>query len=111
MTVLTKMEASFRIDYLVRCRQKKKDDLSRGFREVYKAKAHKVSLENDILKAWKNVCPVTKKLMDDLGGALRYRHWVAHGRYWVPKFASKYDFVSVYSLAEEILKTLPLCSR
>src|ERR1035437_2116457 len=32
--VLTALEAAFRIDYLYRCQKKKRDDLSRAFRDI-----------------------------------------------------------------------------
>ena len=48
------------------------------------------------------------KLIGDLRGAFRFRHWLAHGRYWNPKLGQKYDFVSVYSLAANVLGDFPL---
>ena len=45
LTVLSAMEAAFRIDYLLRCYRKKRDSLSRAFRELHKRRASKVDLE------------------------------------------------------------------
>src|SRR6266581_118245 len=38
LAILASLEAAFRIDYLLRCYRKRKDALSRVFREIYKAK-------------------------------------------------------------------------
>jgi len=46
------------------------------------------------------------KLINALQGAFKYRHWLAHGRYWVPKYGQKYDFDSVYVLARETFEIL-----
>jgi hypothetical protein len=108
MTLLAKVEASFRVDYLVRCRTRRRDPITRRLRTVYKLKAHEASLEKDILEAWKETCPQFSKVVGQLRGALHYRHWIAHGRYWEPKLARReYDYLSVYTLAQEVL-ALPL---
>jgi hypothetical protein len=108
MTVLSKLEASFRIDYLVRCRRKKRDALTKHFREIYKTKMHKASLDDEILEGWSETYPIYRRLVGEVKGALNYRHWIAHGRYWEPKLArKKYDYLTVYTLAAEVLLTLP----
>ena len=43
MTLLASIEASFRVDYLVRSRARKKDDLSRAFKALYREKEQKAS--------------------------------------------------------------------
>ena len=41
----------------------------------------------------------------DLKGAFKFRHWLAHGRYWDPNLGrKKYDFQSLYALAEEFFE-------
>lgn len=108
LTVLSALEASFRIDYLKRCYQKEKDALSRIMREIYKKKGHHVSLEDDIFDTWKKYYPKSKNMISELLGAFKYRHWLAHGRYWEPKLGRKYDYHYIYALAEQIDNTLPL---
>jgi hypothetical protein len=110
MNLLAAVEAAFRIDYLQRCYQKKKDDVSRRFREIYKEKETRASLEDDIFEVWKNNTTGSTKLIGDLRGAFRFRHWMAHGRYWMPKFGQKYDYLSVYPLALQALTSFPLLS-
>lgn len=108
LTLLSSLEAKLRIDYLKRCYQKAKDDLSKDFRTIYKQKSHRASLEEDILETWKKHYPENKLLISELLGALKYRHWLAHGRYWTPKFGRKYDYSYIYYLIEQTYENLPL---
>ncbi len=107
LTILAAIEAAFRIDYLQRCYLKKKEPVSRAFRSLHREKGTKVSLEDDILEVWKRHGGVPSALIGNLRGAFKFRHWLAHGRYWVPKLR-KYDYLTVYPLAETALKILPL---
>jgi hypothetical protein len=108
--LLAALEASFRTDFLLRCYQRQKDEISRCFRALHKRKGNKVSFEEDIIENWKTHFPPAKHLLSELKGALRYRHWLAHGRYWTPKLGQKYDFLSVYMLAQELEQSLHLLS-
>ena len=108
MSLLAAVEAAFRIDYLQRCYQKKKDSVSRQFRGIYKKKGTRASLEEDIFEVWRNNTTGSTKLIGDLRGAFKFRHWMAHGRYWTPKFGQKYDYLSVYPLAAQALTSFPL---
>jgi hypothetical protein len=111
LEILAMIEAKFRIDYLVRSQKKKKDNLSKKFREIYKAKKNKASLTDDIIPAWKGKYPQHKTRLDNLGKALDYRNWLAHGRYWMPKKSphiSKYDYLIIYTLASDILEKMEL---
>ena len=108
LTILSSLEAVFRIDYLQRCSQKKKDTLSRAFRALYKQKAARVDLENEIFDLWKQHTNGSSVIIGGLKGAFKYRHWLAHGRYWKPKLGREYDFVSLYTLAASVLDGFPL---
>jgi len=108
LTLLSSLEAKLRIDYLKRCYKKEKDNLSKEFRAIYKEKSHRASLEEDILETWKKHHPEHKLLLSELLGALKYRHWLAHGRYWEPKLGRKYDYAYIYDLVEQTDKNLPL---
>ncbi|MCJ9674009.1 MULTISPECIES: hypothetical protein [unclassified Neorhizobium] len=107
LTVLGATEAAFRIDYLTRCYEKQKDDLSRAFREIHKEKGSKASLDRDIFDAWQVHEPAHKATISALKGAFNFRHWLAHGRYWDPKLGRKYDYITCYGLAAAALSTLP----
>jgi len=106
LEILATLEAKFRIDYLMRCQKKKRDKLSKAFREIYKKKKNKASLNDDIIRTWKNEFPLHKTRLDKLSKALDYRNWLAHGRYWLPKKSphiAEYDYLSIYSLAVDII--------
>ncbi|MCX6832138.1 MAG: hypothetical protein NT028_08410, partial [candidate division Zixibacteria bacterium] len=108
LTLLSSLEASLRIDYLNRCDRKKKDDLSREFRLIYKKQQSNISLEDGILEAWKRHCPELNALISEVIAVFKYRHWLAHGRYWKPKLGRKYDYSYIYSLTKLVYDRLPL---
>ena len=102
MMVLASIEAAFRVDYLRRCYARYRDELSRSFRVLYRDKGERVSLSEDLLEAWKSHGAMTAGLVGDIRRAFGYRHWLAHGRYYVAKLGRQYDFSSVYNLAREV---------
>jgi hypothetical protein len=108
LAMLTSIEAAFRQDYLFRCRKRLTDDLSRALRAIYKQKQDSVSLERDLFDAWSKHTSGANSLIGDLRGAFRFRNWLAHGRYWPPKLARKYDFEYLYRLADTVYCTPPL---
>jgi hypothetical protein len=110
LTILAALEAALRVDYLERVKKRHRDQLSKAFREIYKLKEHRASLEDDILDAWRDHGGADSKLIGNLKGAFKYRHWLAHGRYWIAKLPRKYDYLGVYTLADEFFDTLPLMS-
>ncbi len=102
MMVLASIEAAFRVEYLRRCYAKYRDRLSRTLRTLYETKGARVSLSDDLLEAWKNHGEMNARLVGDVRSAFGYRHWLAHGRYYVAKLGRQYDFASVYNLAREV---------
>lgn len=101
-------EASLRIDYKIRVSERLKDDLSRDFREIYKEYGDRVSLEDTILEKWKERYPQYKTNIGQYKSILKFRHWFAHGRYWIPKIGGKYDSISIYTICDNIVNKLPL---
>jgi hypothetical protein len=108
LIALAAVEAAFRIDYLLRVDTKQKDRLSRALRDLHKEKGARVSLEEDIFDAWRQHASIPPRLIGDLRGAFRYRHWLAHGMYWTAKLGQRYDFRSIWLLADGVLNTLPI---
>lgn len=111
LELLASVEAKLRIDYIVRGQNKLRDSFSRKLRKIYDKKENKASLVDDILLIWKEEKPIHKARLDNLGKALDYRNWLAHGRYWKPKkhpHVSQYDYLSIYALAVDILTNLDL---
>lgn len=104
---LTSLEARFRIDFDFRCRKRLKDPLSTYFREVEKTR-DRVRLDQDILEGWKGHTDVSGKDIGALRDAFHFRNWVAHGRYYPPKFGrAKYDFDYVYLIGDSIISGFP----
>jgi hypothetical protein len=108
LTVLGATEAVFRIDYLQRCYLKLRDNLSREFRAIHNQRGSRASLDEDIFQAWETHSPADVSVISALRGAFNFRHWLAHGRYWEPKLGRKYDYITVYGLAEAAFAKLPL---
>jgi hypothetical protein len=108
LAILVLIEASFRVDYRYRCENRLKDPLSRAFRDKYKRKQERVGLENEVFDAWGKYESGSRKLIGDLRGAFRFRHWLAHGSYWLPKLGRGYDFNYLYLLADRVFSSLTL---
>jgi hypothetical protein len=106
--ILAAVEASFRIDYIQRCQQRKKDGVSRIFREIHAEKGYQASLDDDILSVWADTSNGSKIIVGELRDAFRFRHWLAHGRYWTPKLGRRYDFYSVFTIASAALNHFAL---
>jgi len=110
LNIMASVEATIRIDYLNRVYTRKKDPVSRCFRDLHKEKGVKASLENDILKIWKQEQPSCKKAIDNFQQTLKLRHWLAHGRYWTPKLGRTYNLNHVFDIAEQLLNVLQINS-
>jgi len=114
LAIMSRIEAIFRVDYRQRCKKKLPDDVSIAFRRLrkaYGASDWQVPLEGKIFETWRTVHPVTSRLIGELKGAFRFRHWLAHGRYFQPKLGRKYDYQYLYLLAIAVLEQLPLISE
>ena len=108
MNILAALEAAFRIDFIQLGQARKRDGLSRILRSLYMEKGARASLEDDILRGWKQVYPDLRSIVSDLIGAFRYRHWLAHGRYWTPRLGRRYDYQEIYALTDSIFDAFPL---
>ena len=106
MTVLAALEAAFHVDFLQRCYGREKDAVSTEFLKLYASKGARVSLGGDILPVWRREARKLASVVADLQKVFRYRHWLAHGRYWVSD-SPKYDYEEVYGLAETVLNAFP----
>lgn len=111
LTLLASIEAALRVDFLERVYQKKKDPLSRACRNLHKDKGARASLEDKILPLWREFCSVSPLPIGELRGAFKYRHWLAHGRYWVARLGRRYDFDSIYILADAVIASLQANSQ
>lgn len=107
MNILAALEAAFRIDFIQRSQVRKRDELSRTLRRLYMEEGARASLEDGILRGWKQENPDLRSIVSDLIAAFKYRHWLAHGRYWTPKLGRRYDYQEVYALADLIFNAFP----
>ncbi|MFS0644680.1 hypothetical protein [Siminovitchia sp. 179-K 8D1 HS] len=112
LEMLSSTEAALRMDYLKRIYNRKKDNLSRIFRSIYREKSARASLDQDILENWKLQYPQIKSLIDDYKSLLNYRNWLAHGRYWTPKFGKRsYDHSLVFIVCKSLVENIKLLSE
>ncbi len=111
LEILAAIEARIKIDYIIRGQNKPRDHFSKKLRAIYDKKENRASFVDDILSTWKAELPKHKTRLDDLGKALDYRNWLAHGRYWLPKktpHIDRYDYLLIYALASDILTNMEL---
>lgn len=101
LTLLACIEAMFQLDFRARCARRLKDPLSRSFRQLNKNRK-RVRLDEDVLESWYTHAPSAKSAISNLRGALQFRHWLAHGRYWLPKLGRRYDYTDISVLAAQI---------
>jgi hypothetical protein len=108
LVLMARVDAAFRVDFDYRARHKKADPLSIIFRKLHKKRGERVRLNEDILETWqKNLDdPLAKSLISELRGAFRFRHWLAHGRFWKP--GRKYDYQTIYLMADTVLHRFSL---
>jgi hypothetical protein len=108
-SILSAIEAAIKIDYHLRCRRKMSDPISISFRAINKRRRGRPDFDLDILETWKTQLQnPSAKTVSDLRGAFKVRHWLAHGRYYIPNLGRKYDYVTVNSIASAVLSSLPL---
>ncbi len=104
LTILASLEAGFRMDYLQRVDRKLKDGLSRACMKIYARYKNKVGFET-LLDVWKKHGAVSDEYLRELKGALAFRHWLAHGRYWKPNLARTHGYTDIYRLSHNIFST------
>jgi hypothetical protein len=108
LAILAALEAALRIDFQLRVKQRAKDPLSREFRAIFKVRPDRARFDEDLLDPWVRHHPSLKSLVGELRGALHFRHWLAHGRYWKRPAHGRFDYLSMYILAELIFAQFPL---
>lgn len=99
LAVLTSLEAHFQTDFNVRCRRRLKDPLSVHFRSIERTRRDRVRLDEDILDGWRKHSNASGTLIGQVRAAFKFRHWLAHGRYYSPKLGQKYDFDGLYLMS------------
>ena len=105
--IIATTEAILRIEFRDRVAARRKDGLSRRFREVHKANGEKIRLDEDILVTRKEE-GVAASIVGAFRGTLRLRHWLAHGRHWNPKLGRGYTPGDVFDIAKALVDSIPL---
>ena len=104
--LLASTEAILRIEFRNRIAARKKDGLTRRFREIHKSSSEKVRLDEDILGAMiaEGAPP---NVIAAFRGTLKLRHWLAHGRHWHPKLGRGYAPNDVLDIAKALIASIP----
>jgi hypothetical protein len=102
--LISATEGLLRSDFYSKVYNKDKSEIGKRFRELYKLKENNISLEQEIIENWKEFSTENKSDFSRLLGLLKYRHWLAHGRYWTPRFGQPYNPETTYEIAENILE-------
>jgi len=112
LDLMSAAEAAIQIDYRDRVSNRYRDAVSRCFRNINKrlsgtTKAGRPDLENDLLDVWTANCPKTKAPAREFKGALKLRHWLAHGRYWNPRLGrQQYTSGDVFDICNDLLRAI-----
>ena len=104
--ILAITEAILRTDFKARVEARKKDGLSRRFRDIRNPNADRIRLDEDILVAMKEE-GVAAKVIAAFRGTLRLRHWLAHGRHWHPKLGRGYAPADVFDISRGLIDSIP----
>jgi len=109
LDIIASTEASLRVDYLRRALRGKikKNKIDKKFQELYHQKGTRVSLRDEILETWKEVHPDCTDAIGDFRGTLNVRDWLAHGRYWTPRFGRKYNATLVFNISKNLFEIFP----
>ena len=113
LSLLAMLEAIFQTDSERRVKKRLKDVVSKSIRHKKRmlssgASNKRMSFEKDILRSWVAGEPRHKKIITEVMGTLKYRHWLAHGRYWCAKLGKKYDYETLYEITSRAINTLDL---
>lgn len=108
--IMSALEANFMVDYINRVKNnQQKCKLTEIFIKLHNKHNTKPPLWK-IFDSWKQCYPELKKIIGNniFKDAFEYRHWLAHGRYWEPKFTlSNYNVDILSDLFTDILKNFP----
>jgi hypothetical protein len=102
--LISATEGLLRSDFYSKVYNKDKSEIGKRFRELHKLKENNISLEQEIIENWKEFSTENKSDFSRFLGLLKYRHWLAHGRYWIPRFGQPYNPETTYEIAENILE-------
>ena len=102
--IIAAAEAEIRVDFENRvvAKKPKGSAVTEAFRSIAMLKGQRVPLE-EILDVWAREAPSVKTDVSQFKGALKFRHWLAHGRWWIPKLGQRYDPSGLFLIIESLL--------
>ena len=105
--IISAAEGYLRLGYLNRVYKRLKDPVSRKFRALYKHSGPRIRLNEDILGALAEEYPSYKMAIGQFRGILGLRDWLAHGRFWEPKFGRQYTPEDAFEVVEQLFEIMP----
>ncbi len=109
LALVASFEAILRIDFDRQVRAPatgSKSVAAANFQKLWRTHGVRTRLE-DLLDAWRAAHPGATKVVGDFKGVLKWRHWLAHGRYWPQKGFAGFDPYTVEKRAKALQKALP----
>jgi hypothetical protein len=112
MFIIAATEAAILTDYWQRLRRRSKDAVTRDFRAINQRAQQRVNknvkLDEDILEIWCKRSNEAKSCVGRFRSALKYRHWLAHGR-WTVLHGNVHDNPTVvYKIVTDLLIALDI---
>jgi hypothetical protein len=107
LALLAAIEALFRVDYNNRVAYRFRDAVSRDFRaldkKVRRRKAPRPWFSAELLAVWKkHLTGNARQCIIQVENAFNYRHWLAHGRYWTPKYGTFPTFYDLWIIDQQL---------
>lgn len=109
MCVMAYIESLFRIDSFVRIKHKCKGNITGKVKALLqKKKSIPLVRFEDLLDVWKEEYETETLLFRAINNSLKFRHWIAHGRYWRldNDIDLHFDFVDIFLLAQQVESAL-----
>lgn len=110
LALLAALEAVFQLDFKRRVASKGNDEPAKEFKRLaiyYGKRSKRVPFDERILETWKQSGLIGGSLISEIRTAFRYRHWLAHGRYWQQTMGRNYDFYALTTITDQV-QQLPL---
>lgn len=117
--LISAAEGRLKYDFQLKIEGRSGSNLCKEFRKIFNSNNQDmkhIDVERDILEIWKKHYPssILTTLVGDFKRLMKFRHWVAHGRFWLPsrlgRVITQYHPDLVYKETESLfdhLKGLP----
>ncbi len=109
MCVMAYIESLFRIDSYIRVKHRYKGQLTGRIKTLLQDKDSIPRLRFEtLLDAWEEEYADEKDLFRDINRSFKFRHWIAHGRYWKldDNIDKHFDFPTIFMLAQHTKEKL-----